>query len=130
MRLLYCMKSVHHTWLLLVVGVISVLFSTCRPVVPAQPTSKDWRPDDLVMCAPATTDKAWYDTRQKAPLFDSLGGWHFPVSTSNALVQRYCDQGLTLAYGFNHAEAARSYHHATRLDPGCAMAHWGYAYVL
>lgn len=109
---------------------ISVVVSTCRPVVQPQATRNDWRPDGLVMCAPATTDKAWYDNREKAPLFDSLGDWSFPVTTTNALVQRYCDQGLTLAYGFNHAEAARSYDYARRLDPNCAMAHWGYAYVL
>ncbi len=37
---------------------------------------------------------------------------------------------MTLAYGFNHAEAARSFYYATKLDPNCAMAFWGYAYVL
>ena len=37
---------------------------------------------------------------------------------------------MTLAYGFNHAEAARSFYYATKLDPTCAMAFWGYAYVL
>lgn len=35
-----------------------------------------------------------------------------------------------LAYGFNHAEAARSFYEATRLDSACAMAYWGFAYVL
>ncbi|ALW87289.1 hypothetical protein AUC43_09205 [Hymenobacter sedentarius] len=35
-----------------------------------------------------------------------------------------------LAYGFNHAEAARSFHEATRQDSTCAMAYWGFAYVL
>ena len=40
------------------------------------------------------------------------------------------NQGLVLAYGFNHAEAARSFYYASKLDPECAMAYWGYAYVL
>ncbi|MBF9236977.1 tetratricopeptide repeat protein [Hymenobacter sp. BT683] len=35
-----------------------------------------------------------------------------------------------LAYGFNHAEAARSFHEATRQDSTCAMGYWGFAYVL
>ncbi len=35
-----------------------------------------------------------------------------------------------LAYGFNHAEAARSFYEATRQDSACAMCHWGYSYVL
>jgi tetratricopeptide (TPR) repeat protein len=35
-----------------------------------------------------------------------------------------------LAYGFNHAEAARSFREAARLDPDCAMAYWGMALVM
>ncbi|NJO40597.1 MAG: hypothetical protein HC769_09240 [Cyanobacteria bacterium CRU_2_1] len=65
-----------------------------------------------------------------APLFDHLGDHHHPISTNNPLTQRYFDQGLILAYGFNHAEAARSFQEAARLDPDCAMCYWGIAYVL
>lgn len=83
-----------------------------------------------VMCAPVTTDQEWYNSNNKAPLFEGLGDLHYPISTNDTLVQRYFDQGLILAYGFNHAEAARSFYYATRLDPNCAMAFWGYAYVL
>ena len=35
-----------------------------------------------------------------------------------------------LAYGFNHAEAGRSFREAARLDPNCAMAYWGMALVM
>ncbi len=35
-----------------------------------------------------------------------------------------------LTYGFNHAEAERSFREAARLDPDCAMAYWGMALVL
>ncbi|RKD92131.1 hypothetical protein BC643_2501 [Mangrovibacterium diazotrophicum] len=84
-----------------------------------------------VTCAvPATTDQDWYSSGKKAPLFDNLGNYSYPITTSNELVQRYFDQGLVLAYGFNHAEAARSFYYATQLDPNCAMAYCGYAYVL
>ena len=38
--------------------------------------------------------------------------------------------GMMLAYGFNHAEAARSFREAARLDPKCAMAYWGMALVM
>lgn len=82
------------------------------------------------LCAPVTNDMDWYKSDNKAPLFEGLGKLHFPVSTDDKLVQRYFDQGLVLAYGFNHAEAARSFYYATKLDPACAMAHWGFAYVL
>lgn len=64
-----------------------------------------------------------------APLFDNLGQHHHPISTDQPRVQQYFDQGLTLAYGFNHLEAARSFQAATELDPDCAMCYWGLAYV-
>lgn len=65
-----------------------------------------------------------------APLFDNLGDFHHPISTTSPLAQRYFDQGLILAYGFNHAEAARSFDAAAQIDPNCAMCYWGLAYVL
>ncbi|CAM1341441.1 tetratricopeptide repeat protein [Tenacibaculum aestuarii] len=81
-------------------------------------------------CVPITSDKEWYNNDNKAPLFEGLGDLYYPISTNDSLVQRYFNQGLTLAYGFNHAEAARSFYYAIKLDPNCAMAFWGYAYVL
>lgn len=62
-----------------------------------------------------------------APLLVGLGHLHHPITTSNALAQRYFDQGLTLVYAFNHEEAARSFSYAAKLDPKCAMAYWGIA---
>ena len=35
--------------------------------------------------------------------------------------------GLNLAYDFNHAEAARAFDEAARLQPDLAMAYWGHA---
>ncbi|NET33377.1 MAG: tetratricopeptide repeat protein [Cyanothece sp. SIO1E1] len=67
---------------------------------------------------------------QALPLFDGLGEHHHPISTQSSEAQRYFDQGLILAYGFNHAEAERSFRAAARLDPDCAMCYWGVAYVL
>lgn len=63
----------------------------------------------------------------KAPLFD-LGAWSHKVTTSSPEAQRYFDQGLALAYGFNHAQAIAAFTEATRLDPRCAMAWWGIAF--
>ena len=81
-------------------------------------------------CAPKMTDTDWYKSDNKAPLFDGLNAVNFKINTSNPEAQKYFNQGLVLAYGFNHAEAARSFYYATKLDPECAMCHWGYAYVL
>lgn len=66
----------------------------------------------------------------QAPLFDDYGSYHHPITTRVDLAQRFFDQGLVLAYGFNHAEAARSFREAARLDPECTMAWWGLALVL
>ena len=65
-----------------------------------------------------------------APLFDNLGDLHHEITTSSPLAQRYFDQGLTLTYGFNHAEAIRSFRAAAHYDPDCAMCYWGVAYAL
>lgn len=81
-------------------------------------------------CAPVVSDKEWYKTFNKAPLFEGLGNLSYPIETENSDVQDYFDQGMVLSYGFNHAEAARSFYYATKLDTTCAMAYWGYAYVL
>ncbi|HET9399087.1 MAG TPA: hypothetical protein VFO45_09750, partial [Sphingomicrobium sp.] len=60
-------------------------------------------------------------------LYDGLGKVHFPISTSNETVQRYFDQGMGFAYGFNHAAAIASFREGQRLDPNCAMCFWGEA---
>ena len=67
---------------------------------------------------------------KQAPLFDNLGTLNFPITTKSELAQKYFDQGIILAYGFNHEEAFRSFEEVTRLDSNCAMAYWGMAYVL
>ena len=66
----------------------------------------------------------------RAPLFNDLGSYHRPITTRSPLAQRYFDQGFILAYGFNHAEAERSFLEAARLDPDCAMCWWGAALVV
>src|SRR5690606_19892646 len=81
-------------------------------------------------CVPPVTDTEWYKADNIAPLLDGYDVIDYPISTNDTLVQRYFNQGLALAYAFNHAEAARSFYYATKLDPKCAMAFWGFAYVL
>src|SRR5262245_32277490 len=65
-----------------------------------------------------------------APRLQSLGNHTFPVSTRNRQAQIFMNQGLNLAYAFNHAEARRAFREAARLDPTLAMAYWGQALVL
>src|ERR1041384_2718087 len=56
------------------------------------------------------------------PLFDGLGRHHHPVTTKWPLAQRYFDQGYTLCYNFNHAEAVRAFEAAATIDPECARS--------
>ncbi len=66
----------------------------------------------------------------KAPLFPSQGRHHHAIATTNPDAQRYFDQGMTLMFGFNHAEAVRSFQRAAELDPKAAIAHWGMGLAL
>jgi len=64
------------------------------------------------------------------PLIPGLGTRSFKITTSSQAAQQYFDQGLRIAWNFNHAEAQRAFQKAQRLDPACAMCYWGEAYVL
>lgn len=85
----------------------------------------------LAACAASTPERAPLPPEARpAPLFDGLGTHHHPISTESAVAQRYFDQGLALAYGFNHAEAVRSFEACAAHDPGAAMCSWGKAFAL
>jgi tetratricopeptide (TPR) repeat protein len=71
---------------------------------------------------------AFADT--EPPLWDGLGPVTYKITTANAQVQSYFDQGLRLAFAFNHGEAQRAFRKAQKLDPDCAMCFWGEALVL
>ena len=64
---------------------------------------------------------------ETVPLYTNLGSHTKRISTNVAATQQYFDQGLRLVYGFNHAEAIRSFTRAAELDPTCAMCYWGIA---
>lgn len=65
-----------------------------------------------------------------APLLANLGNLNAPITTKAPDAQKYFNQGLTLVYGFNHAEALRSFREVARIDPNCAIAYWGQALAL
>lgn len=68
--------------------------------------------------------------RPGAPIFKGLGDHHHKITTRNARTQLLFDQGIRLTFGFNHAEAIRSFREGARLDPHCAMCWWGVALAL
>jgi len=65
-----------------------------------------------------------------APLLKGLGAHTHPISSDVEGVQRYFDQGMIMAFAFNHAESIRSFKAAQNLDPNCAMCYWGEALAL
>src|SRR6185312_6985283 len=76
----------------------------------------------------AKSAPAFADT--EPPLWPGLGAVTYEITTTNERAQAYFDQGLRLAYAFNHGEAQRAFRMAQKLDPGCAMCFWGEALVL
>jgi tetratricopeptide (TPR) repeat protein len=65
--------------------------------------------------------------RAAIPLLQGLGVHTRPVATKSPEAQKYFDQGFNLVFGFAHSAAIGSFKEAARLDPECAMAHWGIA---
>ncbi len=118
------MKKIFWYWL------VPALTIACNQTGKQSREKSNISKENIVACAPQTTDKAWYTSGKKAPLLAGLEGIDFKVTTVSNEAQQYFNQGMMLSYGFNHAEAARSFYEATRLDSTCAMAYWGFAYVL
>ena len=83
--------------------------------------SPSWGTESTVAPAPPPSNA------ETVPLYTNLGSHTKRISTNVAATQQYFDQGLRLVYGFNHAEAIRSFTRAAELDPTCAMCYWGIA---
>ena len=75
----------------------------------------------LVLSFPGTIVPA------QEPLFEGLGAYSRKITSESPKARRYFNQGLALLHGFNHGAAIRAFQEAARLDPTCAMAHWGIA---
>ncbi|KAF8058948.1 hypothetical protein HT031_005516 [Scenedesmus sp. PABB004] len=73
-------------------------------------------------CTPLTS-------QQRADYFD-LRGFTHPIRTSSPLAQRLFDQGLLLAWDFNHPEALRAFRAGLEADPHAPMLHFGVALSL
>jgi tetratricopeptide (TPR) repeat protein len=104
-------------------GLVCVIGSTVPPIVEARQHQHQRRvqPDEATQPGAGGA---------LAPRLQNLGSHTFRVTTKSARAQQFVNQGLNLAYGFNHAEAGRAFAEAARLDPSCAMAYWGQALVL
>lgn len=95
--------------------------------------SEDGAPGGSAQRGPAAMEKlqpANLPDDWRQPLFEGLGDLHFPITTASAEAQAYFDQGLMLAFAFNHAAADFAFTEATVHDPDCALCYWGSALVL
>ncbi len=87
----------------------------------------------LIMICPfgvAAQGAVQMNTPRPVELLPGLGNHYHPISTKNPEAQKFFDQGLALVYGFNFAEAARSFRRAAELDPLAAMPWWGLSLAL
>jgi tetratricopeptide (TPR) repeat protein len=97
-----------------------------RAFAPPIPTASAWR---ALACAGLVLASA-AQAREAAPLLDGMGAYTHANASPVPRAQRYFDQGMVLAWGFNAAESARSFEAATRADPKCAICFWGLAWSL
>jgi peroxiredoxin/tetratricopeptide (TPR) repeat protein len=65
--------------------------------------------------------------RERPVKIAGIGSTHFPITTSNAEVQQWFDQGHTLLHSFWYYEAERAFRWAAKLEPGNPMPYWGLA---
>jgi tetratricopeptide (TPR) repeat protein len=84
----------------------------------------------LVACGAPAPKPASVASSSLPPLFDDVGELHRDIGSKVPGTQRYFDQGMRMAYGFNHEAAGRAFAEAARLDPACAICVWGQALVL
>jgi tetratricopeptide (TPR) repeat protein len=110
------------------IGLFFSVFSCQRPIHEVVSEADPFQQAMSLCFVPA--GMKWDFSEGKAPLLEGMDLLDFPVSTNNAEARRYFNQGLLMAYAFNHAEAERSFQYAATLDPDFAMAYWGQAYVL
>ena len=117
-----------HSRCLAALLVLAAMFACARPV-PGQSTPAAG--GHVHYAEPAEAQPAQASpSGALAPRLQNLGAHTFPVSTRNGQAQAFINQGLNLAYAFNHAEARRAFREAARLEPDLAMAYWGQALVL
>lgn len=70
-------------------------------------------------------------TKLPAPQhIDGIGRSHIAITTKSSETQQWFDQGISLLHCFWDYEALRAFEQAARLDPDCAMCHWGLAQAL
>jgi hypothetical protein len=58
-----------------------------------------------------------------------LGGFTYPISSTNKEAQAFFDQGFNLMYAFAKGDAVRSFRESWKRDGECAICYWGEAWA-
>ena len=111
-------------------GALCVPGSSSAMGAPVLPLLMAQMKTEVSPAAKAAAKSAPVAAGMEQPMIPGLGTRSFRITTKSKEAQQYFDQGLRLAWNFNHAEAQRAFQRAQKLDPQCAMCYWGEAYVL
>lgn len=131
-------------WNAFAVGGAGLVLAGPPAALPSFDAASPLRPDRLfgAVCGPggsggltrslmfASAVAAPIGQARPIPLYPDLTASPFKATTDDPQAQAYFSQGLTLAYGFNHAGAVRSFREAQARDPDCAACWWGEAMAL
>lgn len=60
---------------------------------------------------------------------DEFGNSTIKLASESSQAQRWFNQGLRLAWGFNHEDAIAAFRAAQEADPTCALCYWGEAFA-
>lgn len=115
-----------HLWIVLPLALAGCAESENSGTPESSPVADEAAADVKTTDASTSTDLA-LAKRAGAPLFDGMGSYQMAITTTSPEAQRYFNQGMVLAFAFNHAESVRSFRAAQSLDPDCAMCFWGEA---
>ncbi|MDH3642619.1 MAG: hypothetical protein OES38_11015 [Gammaproteobacteria bacterium] len=119
------LRASHRASLIGLLAAALLALAACSPAQDAEQADPAATMDPTA-ATPAASD----ETAGVAPLLEGIGPVRFPISTDSERAQAYFNQALTFSYGFNHAEAARSFREAARLDDTCGICWWGVALAL
>lgn len=100
--------------------------------LPAQQAADPGRPapllPDAACAAPAGESGAAPEPRPV--LVDGLGFAGIEADSDHPEARAWFAQGARLVWAFDEAEAVRAFREAQRIDPDCALCHWGEAWAL
>lgn len=82
-------------------------------------------PRSAPVCSASSGELAVADAQLLA-----FGDYRGPLASRDSQAQRFFEQGLVFGWGFDVAEAVRSFRAAMRRDPSCALCRWGVAWAL